>query len=1575
MSEMERNLLEGNENIIPNVNALDGAEILAEVPTPSPNDFKDGKVAPKNGIVDKNDEIVDQKLLPYTPKSQALSVGGAFVPMNLYAEINAALNKLAQVHNDIDLYVQEKLGYDTFSSLAEAFAAEQIDAIATIIFNYEQTGNAAVLADMAGMGKGRICAGVARYAYQNGLIPCFITEKPNLFSDFYRDLNDIGGFDAKNFMDFDSIGLPIPLIINSGSKDYVVNIDNKPRKKELGSNDILDPRLEYKEGDVVEPLFTAQKISELNKIFAKQVVPNDRQIVVATYSQFSGKGAENRSKFMLKNAEKFFLILDESHNAAGKSTTGAFFSSLASVSKGVLFSSATYAKRPDNFALYATRNSMKYLGTLSYIQGVIATGKDRLTEFLASGLAEQGELIRRERSFQNAKILSEGIGLKNEKGEDIVRETYKNYDDAVRGFRAVASFIKSKEYREAVEETVLKLATDNNIRLAPPYDKDEHENMDIYKARYANFYKSMNSFGEVGKNHFHFIEQLLFSLKAEGVAAIAIRELDNDNKAEEGENIVRAVSSRTGDYVKGGCKPIIAVKNTLESIFQKIGIVENVEFEKADFSRYFEYLLKSVLVSNVSFRKVIEEDDDEPMQFRDVQIDLENRQQLKDAYNALTGQLLAIKLNIPLSPLDSLIDNVQSELSRKNDPVRKGKNYICAEVSGRKTRIKRLPNGNYILTKNEVVEQNNASAFKKFNSGEVDFLIINQAGSTGASAHSSSKFKDQRPRTMLIHQIELNIQTEIQKRGRINRTGQVYYPRYVYVTSPIPSEVRRLVMFSKKMSTLDAITSANRKNSEALTNIVQEVEADNNVEGGNERQKIQIVDFINKYGWQVAEPIIEDLTQNNVELGEYFNRELMEWFNKNPDDEKKLDLVLRIMEIQDTKTQKTFFSQVTSNYIALIETLIESGEYDLDTEYRKFDAVTNKRYELSPPEGESIFQQGVYIEDAWIVADDKRLSKEQIEEKIFIGLDQGKYTERSKIQQIVKEIERSMEASVKQKTVAYWESVKSKIENAKDEEKEALMKLLNDTLKARIIDWEMDYRNAAIYVNNKAIRGNYLLPDINAQQGGQNFLTFSLGKLLRVFFSNKPNDRNYYTPAEINLEFGYLTGLTNKAIFNYAPKNYDNLNAITEVKDLRDNQLLDNWQVPKKKERVLAKFLSGNLFKAFALSEDYIGYWNSVAINRDKLRNRKDFVRFSLFKSSAIRYAIRLYSDFPNAPRLASYGLVRYVSLASDSFVKDVIENIDRRPNIYMIEKAPLFFMFDDNGNWKFLIFESLGKKRIDNPILKIDDWQEKTGLLNYWRYRDVMMALPGKERRSRLTAYICDIGNNYRNFISKEEFETCMKFIGSILKKQMRVLADEKIIEEVEKEDIFEKQLEEVVLDERNEFIYFGKNLDELRSLFDFRPLNQNFKPINNGRFFELVFENTPDINQRMAYKLQPKKITAESVVSDILLALQDSQKTEFIKMLKSMKENNAEVKDYYFKAFGKFAYRFNFEAAIFGSNLRDIEKAQLIKLGYEEAEDKLLEMAIEKREYVPPVVYDINSKNIQIYLLRLNLLLNLNS
>ena len=61
-------------------------------------------------------------------------------------------------------------------------------------------GNAFIIGDMTGVGKGRQGAALIRYGVRQGKCPIYFTQKPTLFTDNYRDLADIGSSELRPFI-------------------------------------------------------------------------------------------------------------------------------------------------------------------------------------------------------------------------------------------------------------------------------------------------------------------------------------------------------------------------------------------------------------------------------------------------------------------------------------------------------------------------------------------------------------------------------------------------------------------------------------------------------------------------------------------------------------------------------------------------------------------------------------------------------------------------------------------------------------------------------------------------------------------------------------------------------------------------------------------------------------------------------------------------------------------------------------------------------------------------------------------------------------------------------------------------------------------------------------------------------------------------------------------------------------------------------------------------------------------------------------------------------------------------------
>lgn len=133
---------------------------------------------------------VQPRQVPYVPKSRGFSTQ-TLIPFNMASAAQQALERFEQQQGDIDAYLATRLGYGSVAELHQYFSAEQVDASALAISNLER-GAGFITGDQTGIGKGRICASIMRYAQQQGKIALFITKDKPLYADMMRDVGDIG---------------------------------------------------------------------------------------------------------------------------------------------------------------------------------------------------------------------------------------------------------------------------------------------------------------------------------------------------------------------------------------------------------------------------------------------------------------------------------------------------------------------------------------------------------------------------------------------------------------------------------------------------------------------------------------------------------------------------------------------------------------------------------------------------------------------------------------------------------------------------------------------------------------------------------------------------------------------------------------------------------------------------------------------------------------------------------------------------------------------------------------------------------------------------------------------------------------------------------------------------------------------------------------------------------------------------------------------------------------------------------------------------------------------------------------
>jgi len=791
----------------------------------------------------------DELGMLYTPASQSCFILDTHVPDAMGAEIHAAMKRIkAEVGGDIDNFVRHRLGYKTKDQLCKALSAEQIDAVAMAIYNIEGREQGTIIGDQTGIGKGRVAAAMIRYAVKQGLKPVFITEKANLFSDIYRDLVAIGSGNLR------------PFIINGRES----------------KTDIKD-----EDGTIV---YQALGPSEQSSIFKTQRIPLGFDFAVATYSQFNSKEKKPEKPYYLSAvATDNILILDESHNASGSSNTGEFMRDVVRKTKGVVFLSATFAKRPDNMPIYASKTSISDASlTQDALVDAISKGGVALQEIISSQLVSEGQMIRRERSFEGIEV--------NYITLDELEQKHTAISDSITGIMRQIIDFQTKYVNKQVEQLdAIKAKESKSVAVREGTQRAGADNLPYFS------------------KVFNVINQMLFSIKAEAVADRAIMRL------------------------KEGKKPVIAFASTMGSFIEQMETPHGMPVGDGDLIDLdFSMVLRRGLESVCQYTEYGIDGEGEHKEFDLAELGVE----ATVTYKAILHEIDTVSTSLCISPIDVIIKKLEAA------------GYSVAEVTGRKfsVQINDSATKGLVLARKKIPAND---AFRQFNNNEVDVLMINQSGSTGASAHAIVTPKvskeEVKQRVMIVLQPELDINTEVQKRGRINRTGQILKPIYDYVVSAIPAEKRLMMLLQQKLKSLDANTTSNQKQSNSI---------------------LDVPDFLNKYG----DKVVVEYLKENPEVNRMLDDPLFIMGAKGEQRDVKggEDAAHRVsgrVAVLSTKMQAVFYNEVIERYNDYITYLQQAGEYDLEVEALDLKTETQETSVMIMGQGgNSAFGEDSYLE-------------------------------------------------------------------------------------------------------------------------------------------------------------------------------------------------------------------------------------------------------------------------------------------------------------------------------------------------------------------------------------------------------------------------------------------------------------------------------------------------------------------------------------------------------------------------------------------------------------------------------------
>mgnify|MGYP002677164645 CR=1 FL=1 len=814
----------------------------------------------------------------YAPKSENPFTLKAVMPADQQEAVNKNLEKLG----DADQFLVDELGYNDKDDLYSHLAAEQVDSVA-LALQQAKKGNAFIIGDMTGIGKGRQAASLIRYAKKQGQVPVYFTKTAGLLSDVYRDLVDIGSPDLR------------PFVFGSAKEAAITDSDGKvvfalPSKSEvkrvldyIEKNGKLPDEYDY-------VLTTYSQVSNGVYEFDENGARKEKKLAKGKTFGAAALSGQRRRDAIEKLMDNAYLILDESHTAGGNSGQGNYFQHIIQKAKNVTFFSATFAKRPDNMPIYALRTAMNEGGMKSSdLIDAVKRGGATLQEIMSQTLTQCGQMIRRERDMTGVTIDWKAID-----DPERVQEQREQYDSIIGLFNDIINFQK-KYVSSYVDERNEELAAIQST-------------IGIKKGTAALGIKNQ----PFASKAFNTVQQVLLSLKAKSAAERAI------------------------DYLKQGMKPVIALNNTNESQTGNLALGEEMDAPDLGTS------LKKGLEGTLRYTQKDAKDNSESGYIKLSDLGDE----AVEAYHELEKKIEQTSTGLSLSPIDVI----------KNELQKAG--YKVGELTGRQTEF--VYNDNGTVTKVKRADTDKKKLAREFNDGQIDALILNKSAATGISLHASSKYKDQKKRVMIVAQQQLDVNDEVQMRGRIDRTGQVARGAYEYVVSLIPAEQRLLMMFKAKLKSLDANTTSSQK---------------------SKFNEMEVADITNKYGDKVVKEYMAEHLDLYARMADPFG-----WEKSNGEDLSRIDpqtlvasgggvgdgeagadasKLLGRMALLKVSEQEKMLQEIGELYANEIQRLNEMGENDLEITELPLKAKTLHKEvwkQGAEPGGDNAFADNTYIE-------------------------------------------------------------------------------------------------------------------------------------------------------------------------------------------------------------------------------------------------------------------------------------------------------------------------------------------------------------------------------------------------------------------------------------------------------------------------------------------------------------------------------------------------------------------------------------------------------------------------------------
>ena len=506
------------------------------------------------------------------------------------------------------------------------------------------------------------------------------------------------------------------------------------------------------------------KIERMDKGGKKARSYADYDMIFTTYNQLqpiAGKHRKSRHNLLRNIAADSMLLLDESHRAGGSSV---------SIDK---VSVSTFLREIMGEA-HIKQNKGEANGGVLYASATFAKTPDTISLYLSTHIGKM--LLNKEVTVDelNKVIKAGGYALTEVITKDLAKRgeysrveldmsdvnfEFEGVQVSHQTYNKVSGFFKELfDFSNSIE--------DARGTLMASLGADEHGIIEDYKGKgqaRINFVRFQNVMHNLR-------QQVLLSLKT------------------------KAMIASTKDIISKGHKPVVAVENTNEALLKymvdegKASINEPLNINFADL--FLKYLERSTSYSITIKKGTMTEEIDSG------NLNVGGSKEYRAAEKHIKESDVLTSGELPISPIDEFI----TELSKE---------HKVGEITGRGMYVD-YSSGGPILKNRGRVSSNDV--IDSFNNGGTDVLIINQAGSTGISLHSSKAYKDRRKRVMLIVQPLRDINDFTQITGRINRLGQEIKPEYRLLVANIPPEVREQAFLKNKLTSLSSHVTGSATN-------------------------------------------------------------------------------------------------------------------------------------------------------------------------------------------------------------------------------------------------------------------------------------------------------------------------------------------------------------------------------------------------------------------------------------------------------------------------------------------------------------------------------------------------------------------------------------------------------------------------------------------------------------------------------------------------------------------------------------------------------------------------------------------